>query len=769
MKTELTPKEILFKLSIQNSEELKNTEGIPEFNEAYKRISRALSIDKEGYNLYLIDSFSKDKLKELISYIEEEYKELNSPKDICYVTLGDEKRPEPIFVSNGKGSKLKETVENIKNSYLEIIDDFYRESTDDEKDFLVEEIQGRRNECITELMEAAKKDGFEVKASAKGFAFIPLNGEEAMTEKEYEDLDDDKKEIIVENAGKLKKRAEVILEELKNIEMKSMKKLKKIYTKFLINNMEEYKDEALIEFITDDDSYEYLEKFFTSIEENIVECYTMNLEDDENEIYELFGKYDVKVLVDNSKNFSPPVIFEEDPNLNNLIGLIEYENHNGVYTTDISLISAGSILKANEGCLILRLNSLVANPSSYYYLKKILISNRVSFDNNKNYMEFINLSGLKPKSIPIKVKVIIIGDYESYDILYNSDEDFKKLFPLRAEFSPIIDMTDDVIKIISNDINNKIRKEEMLKVTDNGMVEIFKFLCRKAGSKNKLFVDKYVIEKLLLLSNHYALEENKNMITEDEIIKAAYEEEAIMREIMKMYNEKKILISVTGERVGAINGLAVLDTGYYTFGKPMRITCVAYKGTGRIIDIQKESNLSGKIHEKSVNILKGLLTNILNPYEDIPVDFHLSFEQTYGLVEGDSASIAEIISILSALGKRPIKQNIAVTGSVNQFGEVQAIGGVNEKIEGFYNVCEIIDSIKGKGVLIPSANSDEIVLIPPVEKAIEEGDFHIYTMENLNDAIEVLILKEGETVEDFYNEISKELDKYKGKKVENEI
>lgn len=769
MKTELTPKEILFKLSIQNSEELKNTEGIPEFNEAYKRISRALSIDKEGYNLYLIDSFSKDKLKELISYIEEEYKELNSPKDICYVTLGDEKRPEPIFVSNGKGSKLKETVENIKNSYLEIIDDFYRESTDDEKDFLVEEIQGRRNECITELMEAAKKDGFEVKASAKGFAFIPLNGEEAMTEKEYEDLDDDKKEIIVENAGKLKKRAEVILEELKNIEMKSMKKLKKIYTKFLINNMEEYKDEALIEFITDDDSYEYLEKFFTSIEENIVECYTMNLEDDENEIYELFGKYDVKVLVDNSKNFSPPVIFEEDPNLNNLIGLIEYENHNGVYTTDISLISAGSILKANEGCLILRLNSLVANPSSYYYLKKILISNRVSFDNNKNYMEFINLSGLKPKSIPIKVKVIIIGDYESYDILYNSDEDFKKLFPLRAEFSPIIDMTDDVIKIISNDINNKIRKEEMLKVTDNGMVEIFKFLCRKAGSKNKLFVDKYVIEKLLLLSNHYAVEDNKNMITEDEIIKAAYEEEAIMREIMKMYNEKKILISVTGERVGAINGLAVLDTGYYTFGKPMRITCVAYKGTGRIIDIQKESNLSGKIHEKSVNILKGLLTNILNPYEDIPVDFHLSFEQTYGLVEGDSASIAEIISILSALGKRPIKQNIAVTGSVNQFGEVQAIGGVNEKIEGFYNVCEIIDSIKGKGVLIPSANSDEIVLIPPVEKAIEEGDFHIYTMENLNDAIEVLILKEGETVEDFYNEISKELDKYKGKKVENEI
>ncbi|SCJ97651.1 Lon protease [uncultured Clostridium sp.] len=764
MKKELTPNEILFDLSIPEDDEFKDIQGIPEFNEAYKRISRALSIDKEGYNLYLIDSFSKDKLKELINYIENKYKNLNSPKDICYVTIGDEKKPEAIFVSSGKGNKLKETVEEIKNAYLEIIDDFYRESTEEEKDFLVEEIQGRRNECINELMESAKKDGFEVKASSKGFAFIPLNGEEAMTEKEYDNLEDDKKEIIVENAGKLKKRAEVILEELKNLEMKSMKKLKKIYTKFLINNMEEYKDEALIEFITDDDSYEYLEKLFTSIEENIVECYTMSLEDDENEIYEVLNKYDVKVIVDNSKNFSPPVIFEEDPSLNNLIGTIEYENHNGVYTTDISLITAGSILKANEGCLILRLSSLATNPTSYYYLKKMLLSNTVSFDNNKSYMEFINVSGLKPASIPIKLKVILIGDYESYDILYNSDEDFKKLFPLKAEFSSVVEISDEVIKTVISEINNKIRKDELLKVTSDGLKEILKYLCRKANCKNKLFVEKYTIERVLLLANHYAVESKSDKITEKEIIEVAYEEEDILKEMMKLYTEKKILISVQGERVGAINGLAVLDTGYYTFGKPMRITCVAYKGTGKIIDIQKESNLSGKIHEKSINILKGLLTNLLNPYEDIPVDFHLSFEQTYGLVEGDSASIAEIISILSALSRRPIKQSIAVTGSVNQFGEVQAIGGINEKVEGFYRVCEIIDCIENKGVLLPAANKDEIILTPNVEKAIKENKFHLYEMSTLNDAIEVLILNENENIEEFYKQIYDEINKYKSKK-----
>lgn len=764
MKKELTPNEILFDLSIPEDDEFKDIQGIPEFNEAYKRINRALSIDKEGYNLYLIDSFSKDKLKELINYIENKYKNRNSPKDICYVTIGDEKKPEAIFVANGKGNKLKETVEEIKNAYLEIIDDFYKESTEEEKDFLVEEVQGRRTECINELMESAKKDGFEVKASSKGFAFIPLNGEEAMTEKEYDNLDDDKKEIIVENASKLKKRAEVILEELKNLEMKSMKKLKKIYTKFLINNMEEYKDEALIEFITDDDSYEYLEKLFTSIEENIVECYTMSLEDDENEIYEVLNKYAVKVIVDNSNNFSPPVIFEEDPNLNNLIGTIEYENHNGVYTTDISLITAGSILKANEGCLILRLSSLATNPTSYYYLKKILLSNTLSFDNNKSYMEFINVSGLKPASIPIKLKVIIIGDYESYDILYNSDEDFRKLFPLKTEFSSVVEISDEVIKTVKSEINNKIRKDELLKVTCDGLREIFKYLCRKASCKNKLFVEKYTIERLLLLANHYAVENKSDKITEKEIIEVAYEEEDILKEMMKLYTEKKILISVKGERIGAINGLAVLDTGYYTFGKPMRITCVAYKGTGRIVDIQKESNLSGKIHEKSINILKGLLTNLLNPYEDTPVDFHLSFEQTYGLVEGDSASIAEIISILSALSRRAIKQNIAVTGSVNQFGEVQAIGGVNEKIEGFYRVCEIIDTIENKGVLLPSANKDEIILTPNVEKSIKENKFHLYEMSTLDDAIEVLMLNENESIEEFYEQVYAEINKYKSKK-----
>lgn len=766
MKRELTPSEVMFKLETIDTDVEKCKNGIKELNDAYKKVERAINIDKEGYNLYLIDTFSKDKLKELTTFIERKYKDLEAPRDICYVTLEDINRPEAIFVANGKGKKLKETVDDIKNCYLEAVDNFYGDSSNDEKDYIVEDIQNRRNSYINELSKMAKEEGFEVKATNKGFAFIPLSGNEAMTEKEYDDLEEENKEAIVAKAGTLKKKAEAILEDLKDIEVKSIKKLKKIYSKFLSTQMEDEKDDALLEFITDDDSYEYLERLFTCIEEDLIECYTMNIEDDENEIYEILNKYDVRVIVDNTNNSSPPVIFEEDPNLNNLIGLIEYENHNGMYTTNISLISAGSILKANEGCLILRLSSLAVNNLSYYYLKKILLSNKVSFDTNKSYLEFININGLKPKSIPIKLKVILIGDYETYDLLYNSDEDFKKLFPLRAEFTSLVRVNDDSIVEVKRIIENKVRKNELLNLTEEAMEAMLKYLCRKGNSRKRIFTEEDTIDKLLVLSNNVAKERKNMVIEEKDFLSIAYEEEIIENELMSMYEENKILIDINGRKVGAINALAVLDSGYCTFGKPMRITCVACKGTGRIVDIQKESNLSGKIHEKSISILRGLLSNIINPYENIPVDFHLSFEQTYGIVEGDSASVAEIICVFSALSKKGINQSIAVTGSINQFGDVQAIGGVNEKIEGFFKVCSMLDKVDGKGVLIPESNKDELILKPEVEKAIEEGKFHIYTMSNLNDAIEILLLNDDDNIERFYSNLQQEIEKYKDKEVE---
>lgn len=766
MKKELSPQEIKFDIEFEDN--LQNEEEIPEIKDAYKKIRRSLNISKEGYNLYLIDSFSKYKLKKLMNYIREQYKGLKPPKDICYVILQDEKRPEVLMVDNGNGEKLKKTIEEIKNSYINVVEEFYTSSTDEEKDDLIDEIQSKRNGYIEDLMDMAKSEGFDVKSTTKGFAFIPLSAGKIMTEKEYDGLEKIRKEEIITKASELKKKAENILEKLKDIESKSIKKLKDMFSDFLVNEMEDIKDEALLKFINDDNIYEYLEKIFIEIEKDIVECYTMSIEEDEEELYQAINKYQVKVLVDNTLNTNPVVIYEDDPNLNNLMGSIEYENKNGIYTTDISLINSGSILKANEGCLIIRISSLANNPYSYYYLKKVLMTNKLNYDFSKGYSELMPINSLKPSPIEVKLKVILIGDYETYDALYNGDEDFKKLFSLRSEFNNVIDMNDKVNSYVKEFISQKIKENSIMEIDKEGIYEIFKYLSRKACNKNRISIDDFDIEKLIILANDLAKEKNSNIITAKDIIEIAYEEESIEKEFAKMYKENKILISVKDKKVGVVNALSVLDTGYSIFGKPMRVTCVAYKGSGKIIDIHKESNLSGKIHGKSINILTGLLNNIVDPYKTLPVDFHLSFEQIYGMIEGDSASVAEAICILSALSKRPIKQNIAITGSLNQFGEVQAIGGVNEKIEGFYNICKSIDSEENKGVLIPSSNKDELILIPEVENSIKEGKFHIYIMDTLEDAIETMILEDDETIEEFYQQINNELNRYENVKSDSE-
>lgn len=760
MKRELTPSEILFNIDLNEVRSKIDLKDIPQISLGYKKIKRALSIQEEGYNLYLIDTFSKDKLHNLTEFIEEIYKDCESPRDICYVNIEDPKKPEPIFLTNGKGKELKEAVENIKNCYYEAATEFYNSSSESEKDIIIEEIHNKRSCYIGELVELSKVEGFDVKATTGGFAFIPIKEGESMTEKDYDDLPKDAKDSIVEKAAKLKKKAEIVLEKLKNIELNSMKKLKDIYIEYLDIELEVQKGEILLNFITEDEAYEYLEKLFFNIEKGLVSCYTINIDDDEGIINELLDKFHVAVLVDNSEYQKPRVIYEDDPNIINLIGNVEYENHNGMYTSDISLISPGSLLLANEGCIILRLSQLIMNSYSYYYLKKTLMNGKVSIDSSRSYLDMLSINGLKPKAIPVDVKVVIIGDYESYDILYDSDEDFKKLFPLRAEFSDIVEFNEINVNILKKYIENRAEK---YKIDPDGIKEIIKYLCRIAGSKKKISIDIKAIDKLLVLANSEIKFPKSGIIGASDIIRSAYEEELIEEQIMEMYKNKKILLTLEGKVIGSINGLAVLSSGYYSFGKPLRVTCVVCKGDGKIIDVQKESNLSGNIHEKSINIISGLLSNIVSQYEKLPVDFHLSFEQTYGTIDGDSASVAEMLCILSALSKKGINQNIAVTGSINQFGEVQPIGGVNEKIEGFYKTCKLMGSSENKGVLIPSLNKEEIILKREVEEAIDKGDFHIYTMDTLEDAIEVMMLDGKTSMADFYKIINKEILKYETK------
>jgi lon-related putative ATP-dependent protease len=764
MNRELTPQEIIYDFKVINFNQREDIDSMPEYDQVYEKIETALEIEKEGYNVYLIDDFSKDKLDKITEFVRKKFEAKDKPQDICYVVNNDEKCPKSLFLPGGKGVKLKETLEDIQKLYAESTYEFYNSSSNKEKEEIVENLQKKRSDLINKLVKMAEDDGFTMKATQNGFTFIPLKEEgELMNETEYDDLKCDEKENILNKVSSLKNNAQGVLEELKDIELSEIEKIKKIMLEYYNEETKDIREEFFCEFAENTEVIEFLNDVCNSIEKHIMEIYSINYDDDEEYIGEIIYKYVVNVLVDNSENDTPPVIFEEDPSINNLLGGMEYENKNGVYTTDVSLIKGGSFLKANGGCLILRASSLLTNSSAYYYFKKSLISGKVDLDYNRGYLELLSLSGLKPEPVKFDVKIILIGDYHTYDLLYNYDEDFKRVFKIRAEYKSTLDINKDTKqaflgKVSSICVNNKIQT-----LTDEAIKELAKFLSRKAEDKNKFYIDDYELGRVLMLSNNKVQRENRKFIEGQDIIDTAYCEELIEKEIDESYRENKIFINVKDKLVGQVNGLSVIDTGYSSFGKPIRITCSCYKGTGNIVDVQKESDLSGKIHNKAINTLRGFMNTLMGGYEKLPVDFHLSFEQLYGKIDGDSASVAEVISMISSLSKIGVKQNIAVTGSINQFGEVQPIGGVNDKIEGFFKICKLVDNIKDKGVLIPESNVNSLVLNEEVEEEIKKGNFHIYSMSHIRDAVQVLMEENEMGYKEVMDMVTQESKKYLGK------
>ncbi|MGV3024342.1 AAA family ATPase [Clostridium thermobutyricum] len=761
MKNKLNPNEIIFCLNSDDNVSEKNIDllDVQEFKTPYDKIKRILKIKKSEYNIYLIDSFLKEKVNTLISIIEKEYESLEAPNDICYASINDKEKPFPIFVSNGRGIQLKEDIKVLKEKYKTTILEFTSDSYTKEKDDILNNLKESRDNHLNELITLATNEGFEMKATNDGFVFIPLKDGKEMSENDYDNLDEEVKEKLIDKAEKLKEESSEILLALKDVEVTSLKKLKNILSEYIEEKLKDFKDDILLEYIVDDDVYNYLDTFYKKIEEELIEIYNVDIEEEEKELDKIIEKYSIEVIVDNSEYNHPRVIFEDDPNIGKLLGTVEYENQNGNYTTDLSLISAGSLLEANGGCIILRLKDLIAN-NSYQYLKKALLSKKLNFDSNRNYLEVLSINGLKLEPININVKVILIGDYESYNILYNNDEDFKNLFPVKVQI-PIEVKLNDKVKEIKNLIKNIREKNCDLEITEEGINSIFKHFVRIASSRENINIDYKEIEKIILLSEQIAYSEGKEIIDKDIINKVIYEDDMIEEEYINMYKEDKVFVNLKGKRVGDINGLAVLDTGTHTFGKAMRITCNVFKGDGTVHDLHKEAKLSGKIHEKSISILKSILLSKWKKTENLPINLYLSFEQSYGLIEGDSASVAEMICMLSAITERGIRQNIAVTGSLNQFGEVQPIGGVNEKIEGFFKICKELNLMKGSGVLIPRTNINELVLNDEVEEEILKGNFSIYYMDKLDEAIEILILDENESVADFNRYLVEKIEEYK--------
>ncbi len=763
MKRVLKPSEVLYDFEIVEDREIEGEFILPQYKDAYNKIKTSLLLNGEGYNIYLVDEFCKDRVKHIISYVKHILMDGKPSKDICYVIKGNVKEPVPLFVNNGYGNKLKKIVDNIQEFYAESIFKFYNGIDNKEKEHLISTIKDRRSKIVGDLINLSKEYGFDIKTSGEGFTFIPLVDGKEMTEAEFDNLKEEEKFEILNKVDELKVNANDILEKLRNMKSDEINRIREIMDNFFKEEMEELNVVIEDEFKDDSEAKAYIHYLVTEIKGELEENYSISYEDDEEAIRDIIYKYDVNVIVDNSEITYPPVIFEEDPSVSNLFGSIDYENHNNIYVSTVKSIRAGSYVRANGGCLIIRASSLLSNSQSYYYLKRAIISEKVDLDYNRGYIELFTLSSLKPVPMPINTKVIIIGDYDIYDALYNYDKEFRTIFKTRADYRGILKTENKVKTVLLKEIDRLSKENNIKPITSSGIREVAKFLSRKAENKNKIYFDHDELSNLIIQANYKAEEEAKKFIDGDDIENIAYRKEPIEREYLELYDEKKLLIDVSGSKVGQINGLSVIDTGYTSFGKPVKITCTCFKGEGKIIDAQRESNLSGKIHTKGINILKGYINNINGGYKTLPVDFNLSFEQLYGVIDGDSASVAEALAIISALCKIPIKQNISITGSINQFGQVQPIGGVNEKIEGFFEVCKMMDNTEGKGVVIPLSNKEDLVLSREVERAIFEGKFKIYTMETVEDAMELIFDAKEITMDNIMELINKQCMEYEKK------
>lgn len=712
------------------------------------RINKGLSINKKGFNLFFIDKYSNYSREKLIEIVEEYYSEKEAPKDICYIVLKGSKNPYGIKVKNGYGIRMKNKIDEIKKDIGTVITNFLSNEDIEEKSSILKKYKQDKDLLMDKLLNVAKERGFEIDFNEKGFAFTPILEDKLLSEDEFDKLDGENREHILENLEELKDITEDIVKEIGDIDDKEDKEIEDIFIKEINDFRVVAKNDIEKEFDDEIEVKEYLLDTVNMIIDEIVEKKPFK-DEDGGVIDDILKKFDINVIVDNSKKMHPPVYFEDDPNINNLFGRFESESVNGSYVTDISMLRAGAILKANEGCLILRADDLIGYSQAYQYLKNFLYSGKVGYKITST-IDYMTLNGFMPEDIEVNTKVILIGDYEIFEALYNIDSDFKNIFRIKICNEKILEEKNFIIAL--EEFKN-ICKNNFIKIEDERIyLLILKGLMRRSESKDKIIFDYEFLEDIVFLASE------DNSLSYKSVYDYIFKEDEIEKEYLEGYKNDNIFISVKGENVGEINALSVIDGGDFSFGKPIKVTCVCSKGSGNILDSHKESYLSGKIHSKSILILKGALLRYLDEYYDIPVDFHISFEQLYSNLEGDSASVAEFLTMISAVAKVPLKQYIAVTGSMNQMGVVQPIGGVNEKIEGFFKVCNLVDGYGNKGVLIPKANVKNLVLNSDVEKAVKEGKFSIYIMEDINDAIEIMFSKCSK--DEVVNNIRKEMMKY---------
>ena len=734
----------------ETTEEMTPLEGIIGQERAVRALRFGLDIKERGFNIYVAGLPGTGRTTAVKDFLEEIAKTKPVPSDWCYVNnFRNSYEPRAIRLPPGKGEELQKDMKDfVDEARRELPKAFESEDYATKREATVRSIDEEKRKLLTKLNKRAQEEGFLLQSTPVGLLIIPVMEGRPLSDKELIALSPQMKEEIQKRRDKLSAELRSAMRRLKDLERKVNEELQKLNREVALYTIghlvadltEKYKEFPDVSTYIDEVRDDILENLTQFIKEPKV---PPQLPFPVPWIRELpFRKYEVNVIVDNSDLRGAPVIMELNPTYQNLFGRIEKEAQFGVLTTDFTMIRGGSLHKANGGYMVLPAEEILRNLFSYDSLKRALMNERITIEEAGERLGFITTKGLRPEPTPLSVKVVLIGNPLLYQRLYALDMDFKELFKVKADFDTSMDRTEENMRKYAAFVCTFCRKENLKHLDASGVAKIIEHGSRLAADQEKLSTRFAEVADIIREANFYATQEGSNHVTASHVKKAieekVYRSNLIQEKIRELIEREILLIDTEGEAVGQVNGLSVMSLGDFSFGAPSRVTASIGLGREGIIDIQREAKLGGPIHTKGVMILSGYLAEKYAQDKPLSLSTRLVFEQSYGMVEGDSASSTELYAILSALSGTLIKQAIAVTGSVNQKGEVQAIGGVNEKVEGFFEVCKAKGLTGQQGVLIPESNAQNLMLKEEVVEAVRAGKFHLYPVKTIDQGIEIL-------------------------------
>ncbi|MEX0922488.1 MAG: ATP-binding protein [Rhodovibrionaceae bacterium] len=754
----LSPDSLTFRcdplsLGIDSSRDLQPRETLPGQERVLEAIEFGVEVGGQGFNLFVMGPEGSGKRPLLLRQLERQAAKEPTPEDWVYVhDFSDHFRPNAMRLPSGRGVQLSQAMQRFVEDVREAIPALF-ENEDNQNRFrsLEEEHRQKPDEAFETLREKAAEQDIALLRTPTGFGFAPLKDGEVIDPGEFDKLPAEEQARIKQEIETLQKDLQEVVKQLPRWDRDRRQALRELQSEIIALGVAAALEAAVEQFQDLPEVLAYLE----AVKRDLIANYhairmaeqaaAQKQEPGGSEAsFEIggFERYKVNALVTHESERGAPVVIEDNPTVLNLIGRAEHISRFGALVTDFSLIKPGALHRANGGYLVIEARKLLTQPFSWDALKRALKAREIRIESPAQSMSLISTASLEPEPIPLDTKVVLLGERRLFYLLSELDPEFEDLFKVAADFDEEIDRDADHQREFLRVIAGQIVAEELKPFDACALTEVLRHSVRLAGDRRKLSLHARSLNDLLREADYLAGKAGVEMVGEAQVRQAVAAQirrvdrirekshEAIEREIVR--------ISTSGVEVGQINGLSVLQFGGFAFGRPSRITARVHVGAGKVMDIEREVKLGGPLHSKGVLILSGFLAGRYALERPLSLSATLVFEQSYGGVDGDSASSAELYALFSALSEVPLRQDLAVTGSVDQFGQVQAIGGVNEKIEGFFDICRARGLTGTQGAMIPAANVEHLMLREDVIEAVARGDFAVYAVDHVDQGIELL-------------------------------